>query len=387
VDINLSEKFFIMENAMSKGLICHITSVHQWYDARIFQKECGSAAAAGFEVHLIAPNAPDKIDNGVHLHGINVRVKSRLSRMTKAVWKVYKKAKEINADLYHFHDPELLIIGLLLKKQGRKVIYDVHEDYPRSIIDKQWLPKAIRPWLARVYERLEQFVSQRMDQIVAATPHIKERFLEKNINRTTVLTNYPLLDEFYLLKANWREKEPAFCYTGVINEVRGLFEMVAAIGRTDARLIMAGNFETSKMREQAIKKPGWTQVVDLGWLSRPEVGKIYNKVMGGIVCFHPTGNYIEALPIKMFEYMAAGIPVIASHFPLWKEIVVENRCGICVDPLNPEEIGAAIRYIIENPQEAQQMGKNGRKTIRDKYNWETESQMLIELYDEILQGS
>jgi glycosyltransferase involved in cell wall biosynthesis len=385
VDTTFSEKLFL-KNTMSKGLICHITSVHSWYDARIFQKECGSAAAAGFEVHLIAPNAPDQIRNGVYLHGINAKVKSRFGRMTKVVWQVYKKAKEINADLYHFHDPELLIIGLFLKKQGRNVIYDVHEDYPKSIGDKQWLPKAIRSFLSRVFGRFEQFVSQGLDQIVAATPHIKERFLEKNGNHTTTMHNYPLLNEFYLLKTNWREKEPAVCYTGGINEVRGLFEMVAAIGRTEARLLMAGNFETSKMREQATKKPGWTQVVDLGWLSRPEVGKIYNKVMGGIVCYHPLDNHIEALPTKMFEYMAAGIPIIASHFPLWKEIVEENRCGICVDPLNPEEIGAAIRYIIENPQEAQQMGENGRKAVLEKYNWETESQILIELYDEILKG-
>jgi glycosyltransferase involved in cell wall biosynthesis len=376
-----------MESTMSKGLICHITSAHPWYDGRIFQKECCSAAAAGFEVHLIASNAPDKIENGVHLHGINVRVKSRLTRVTKTVWKIYKKARKIDANLYHFHDPELLPISLLLKGQGRKVIYDVHEDYPRSIGDKQWLPKAIRPFLSRVFGRLEQFVSQRMDQTVAATPHIRERFLEKNGNRITTMHNYPLLDEFYLLKANWRGKEPAVCYVGGINEIRGLFEMVAAIGRTNARLLLAGNFETSKMREQATKKQGWSQVVDLGWLSRRDVGKLFNKVMGGIVCYHPMGNHIEALPTKMFEYMAAGIPVIASHFPLWKEIVEGNRCGICVDPLNPEEMGAAIRYIMKNREEAQQMGENGRKAVLEKYNWETESQILIELYDEILQRS
>ena len=82
----------------------------------------------------------------------------------------------------------------------------------------------------------------------------------------------------------------------------------------------------------------------------------------------------------MFEYMAAGIPVVASNFPLWKEIIEENKCGICVEPANVEQISDAVNYLLNNPEEAQRMGANGRKAVEEKYNWNNEAKTLLQLY-------
>ncbi|MBD3768073.1 MAG: glycosyltransferase, partial [Gammaproteobacteria bacterium] len=100
----------------------------------------------------------------------------------------------------------------------------------------------------------------------------------------------------------------------------------------------------------------------------------------GLVTFLPAPNHIDAQPNKMFEYMSAGLPIITSIFPLWREIVEGNQCGLCVDPLDPQAIGEAIQYLIDNPVEAEQMGKNGRQAVEQKYNWTIEEQKLLDLY-------
>jgi glycosyltransferase involved in cell wall biosynthesis len=130
--------------------------------------------------------------------------------------------------------------------------------------------------------------------------------------------------------------------------------------------------------------PGWQHVEALGFVDRKVVMATAARSMGGLVLLHPTINYIDALPIKMFEYMSAKIPVIASNFPLWKEIVEGAECGICVDPLNPEEIAEAIQFIVEHSAEAEQMGKNGRKAVEERYNWCMEEKKLLLLYEEII---
>ena len=105
-----------------------------------------------------------------------------------------------------------------------------------------------------------------------------------------------------------------------------------------------------------------------------------NQSKIGIVTLHPKENYLESLPIKMFEYMHAGIPVIASNFPLWQEILTENKCGICVDPFNLDQIAEAIKYLLNNEEDARIMGINGREAVTKKYNWENEVKKLENIY-------
>ena len=109
------------------------------------------------------------------------------------------------------------------------------------------------------------------------------------------------------------------------------------------------------------------------------------RSIAGMILFHPEPNHVDAQPNKMFEYMSAGMPVIASNFPLWREIMEGSECGICVDPLNSEEIAKAIQFIIKHPAKAEQMGKNGRRALVDRYNWEMEEKKLLGFYKKVLQ--
>ena len=303
--------------------------------------------------------------------------------MTKTVWNVYKQAVKINADLYHFHDPELIPIGLMLKMRGKKVIYDVHEDLPRDIINKNHIPQNLRKIISVLSESLENFASKYFDAIVTATPTIEERFTKLGCLAIDV-KNYPNMTDLDLPHLNWEQKEHAVCYLGSIWEERGLFEMIEAIEQTDANLLLAGNFAYIHDQDKAMAISGWKQVNYCGYLNRQEVTQILAKSMAGLVLLHPIVTFLDALPVKMFEYMCAGIPVIASDFPLWKKIIEEHQCGICVNPLDPKAIATAIRWIIDNPEPARQMGENGRRAIEEEYNWNYESIKLLDLYNKLL---
>lgn len=362
--------------------ICHITSVHQITDTRIFHKECKTLVNVGYAVTLVVQHETDEVINGVQIKGIKAP-KSRKERMLKTTKQLYRRALDCDADIYHFHDPELIPVGLKLKRKGKKVIYDVHEDVPRQILSKHWIPAPLRKIVSWVVEKTENYAAKRFDYIITATPYIRDRFLK--INKHTVdVNNYPLLSELHIPEVNWDNKEQVVCYVGGIGQIRGINEMVESIGMTDYHLLLAGKFASSAERDIVINKTGWERVIELGHVNRSGVKEVLAKSMAGLVVLHPIINYIDALPVKMFEYMAAGIPAIASNFPLWREIVEGNNCGICVDPLNVNEIADAMNWIFNNPYEAMKMGENGRRAVENKYNWEQEAIKLRKIYEGLL---
>ncbi len=361
--------------------IVHLTSVHHLFDTRIFHKECKTLAKLGYEVVLVVQHEQDEKIDGIQIQALP-KPKNRIERMTRTIWQVYRRAIQENAQVYHFHDPELIPIGLTLKLQGQTVIYDVHEDVPRQILSKYYIPKYIRHFTSALIEKIENCASSYFDEIVTATPFIEKRFAK--LGRYVInVKNYPIVEELCLLDINLFPKEHAVCYVGGITDIRGIFEMIEAIGQTDAKLLLAGKFSSGSQRSQAMAMSGWTNVQELGHLNRQEVSQTLARAVAGLVVLHPVDNYINALPVKMFEYMSAGIPVIASNFSLWKEIVEGNQCGICVDPLNPQAIAKAIQWILEHPDEAKRMGENGRKAVEEKYNWEAEAEKLRSLYREL----
>ena len=359
-----------------------MSSVHPQDDTRIFYKQCKTLAGKGYNVSLIVQHEKDEKIDKINIKGVDIP-KNRKERMVKTVRQVYKRALQCDADIYHFHDPELIPIGLKLKRKGKKVIYDVHEDVPRQILSKGWIAAPFRKIISWMAERYEKRTAKQFDCIITATPYIRDRFFKINKNSIDV-NNYPLLSELHTANTEWCRKEKLICYVGGIGKIRGIREMVQGIGMTKYSLLLAGEFESSEERDIAISKDGWSHIIELGHINRMEVKEVLLRSMAGMVVLHPIPNYLDALPVKMFEYMAAGIPVIASNFPLWKEIVEVNNCGICVNPLDVNEIADAINYIIDNPEQTKQMGENGRRAVEEKYNWEREESKLLKIYEGLL---
>ena len=370
--------------------IVHFTTVHPRHDTRIGVKEVTSLAETLDEpvALYVMDGQGDETDNEGRVQIIDVgpAPRGRLLRMTLGAWRMGRAVLRARPRVAHFHDPELIPVGFALRLAGVRVIYDVHEDVPRQILSKHWLPAVVRRPVARrpvawAVSALEWFAGRSMTAIVAATPTIAARFPAP---KTVTVQNFPILSELTVPDSLPYDQRPSHvAYVGGITRNRGAIEMVEAIARVscgDARLRMAGNVEPASLRDELATQSGWERVDKLGWADRQQVANLLGSVRAGLVVLHPIANYPDAYPVKMFEYMAAGLPVIASNFPLWREIVEGNECGLTVDPLDPEAIAEAIQYLLDHPDEAQTMGENGRKAVAERFNWGNEAEKLLALY-------
>src|SRR5262245_49948488 len=353
--------------------VVHLTSVHRPFDTRIFHKECKSLAMAGYDVTLIAPNAGgDSVQDGIKLRAV-APPRNRRERITTTISEVYRAAVRENADIYHFHDPELMPVGGLLKLRGKRVLYDVHEDYAGTMRGKMWMPPVFQNAAALALSVSETAFSRAYDGVIAATPTIASKF---RMRKTQLVQNFPWKDELRCPHAlAYAVRESIAVYVGALADLRGLREMTRAIelaaSETPVRLITAGTVIPGAAAD--LKDKNGRLVEHLGLLNRPQVAQLLARAKIGMVLLHPIANYINAQPVKLFEYMSAGLPIIASDFPLWRRIIDSARCGLLVDPLDPGAIARALVWLLRHPAEAAEMGRNGERAVAEKYNWEGEA--------------
>lgn len=362
--------------------ICHFASNHEGLDTRIALKECVSLASAGYETHLVITatnvDVAHAAAGGVTIHMLP-QPSGRFSRMLSHTWRCYRVAAKVRAAVYHFHDPELIPYGMIFKLRGRHVIYDVHEDYPRDILDKYWLPRWIRKPVSCVISMLEYIGAKWFFSVIAATPFIAKRF--RRITSATVdINNYPWPTELVPPELPVPRKAQ-ICYVGNITRLRGLKAIVDALPKVpDVEFVLCGRFSEPGFEEELRALPGWGQVHFLGKVGRERARQVMAESIAGVVTFLPVRSHLDAQPNKLFEYMSAELPVIASDFPLWKEIVIDTGAGVCVDPESPEAISAAIRTLLDDPEGAESMGKAGRRAVLSTYNWPREAKKLVDFY-------
>jgi glycosyltransferase involved in cell wall biosynthesis len=364
--------------------VAHLASNHSAFDTRIFLKECRTLATNGYEVTFVVPHDADETRDGVRIRAVR-SPETRKSRMLRTTWHVFRAALSEKADIYHFHDPELIPFAWLLKLLGKKVIYDVHEDRSKQILSKDWIHPWLRTPVAAVASILDRVSLVLMDRVVVVTPAILNTLRSK---KTILVQNFPILDEMRVLEQKtYSSRPPTFAFVGGISRIRGVKEMVIAMSllpqSLPASLVLAGTFGSSDLERETMNQPGWERVESRGWQSRSQVAQLLANSRAGLVLYYPEPNHVRAQPNKLFEYMSAGIPVIASNFPLWREIVEGARCGLVVDPLRPQEIAEAIQWLLLNSAEAGRMGERGRQAVEGQYNWGPEAEKLLELYSEL----
>ena len=365
--------------------ICHITTVHPANDIRIFHKMCVSLAKSNdFDVHLVVPNSASMVQDDVQLHSFDAHFSSRRKRIRFAGKKALEIATTLKADIYHLHDPELLFIAKKLKKGTKaRVIFDSHEDVPKQILDKIWIQPMQRKFIAWLYSKYEKRICSKLDGIISVTPLICNRFKSYH-NNVEMIANFPDKNEFEDLPKS-KDFHREIAYVGGIFKKRGITELMNAIEKIDVKLHLAGAFESDSLREEVVFMKGWEKTQYHGVVGRKEIKEILQRSEIGIVTLHPTRSYLESYPIKLFEYMATSNAILASDFPLWRDLVEEYDCCQFVDPLDPDEIGHKINYMLDNPQMTRNMGKAGSNAISEQFNWGKELDKLMSFYKNMIQ--
>ena len=377
-----------MKISNSRKKVCILTSVHPVFDDRIFHREAKTLAKAGYDVTLIAQHNKEEVVSGVKVVPLP-KPRSRLERMTRVVWKLLRLALKEKADIYHFHDPELIPIGLVLKLFGKKVTYDVHELVYFQIEDKYWLKFQLTKRLIQwVYLLFEKISIKFFDQLILAEDSYESYFTQryKNFKRYTIIRNFPILELIDKTKpVNINKQRSIIIYAGGLSKIRGIKEIIQAmefIGGK-AELWLLGKWESEEFKKECESLKGWKSTKYLGSKPLKEVYSYMKVADIGISILYPVKNYVAGLPVKAFEYMACSLPMVMSNFPYWKEIFGE--CALFVNPYDPKDIAEKILYLLNNPDKAKKLGNKGRRLVEEKYNWEIESKKLLEVYKKLLQ--
>jgi glycosyltransferase involved in cell wall biosynthesis len=371
---------------MAAPKVAHLTSAHPPFDIRIFCKQCRSLAAAGYDVVLVMQHDRDEVVDGVRIRAVP-RARNRFERMTRTARDVVRIAAEEKGQIYHLHDPELLLWSLPLRLRGARIVFDMHEDLPKATLSKLWLPPWLRAclsWLTRIGERA---LLTGMPVVFAETSYGWDR---PWVKRSATVLNMALVDELLSIEATKHDEFTA-CYIGTVTPDRGALNMLDAVrilgdrGRHLAfecvgpmpRECAATVRERAKHVNLPVRISGQRLVPEEAW-------RMTARCHVGLAVLRGIPNNYAIQPTKFFEYMALGMPVIASNYPTYRAVIEEHSCGLCVDPDVPDQLADAIEWVMDHPSEAAEMGRRGREAVMGEFNWEREAGKLLRLYEELL---
>lgn len=368
--------------------ICYFTSKDD-NDIRVFHKECSSLVKVGYDVSLVCPNAVDRVQNGVKIYGVEYHKKGDMARLFDLPKILFNKALSLDADIYHFNDPASIPYGVKLKALGKKVIFDAFEDHP-----SMWMNRAsgikglIFKTIALVYKKYELAQCRKFDAVLVCYHWTKDRISKVNNNVELVL-NFPIVDKQSVKERPLRgTKHVDICYAGTIADAWNIPNVIDAIEKVDDVKFNLAGWTGDELMNRMKSLAGWSKVKFFGKLTKDEVTeKVYNHSDIGVALYHYSplchGKVGNMSNNKLFEYLLMGMPVICTDFDLWRDVVEKTHSGICLNPSDADAIAKAIKYIQDHPEEAYQMGKNGQKAVLEKYNWDSQEALLLDVYNRI----
>lgn len=368
--------------------ICHMTSAHQRYDQRILYRECISLQKEGYDVTLIVNDEKeDEKFRNIYIKSTkHTYSKNRLKRMIFGTYHVYRLALNENADIYHFHDPELLFFATKLKKKNKMVIFDSHENYPDRIRYKYYIPKKIRNIIAMLYYSYESIILKKIDGVIFPTLMNEKNIFEGRSKNIAFVNNTPDLDEIPANIHNQDVKKEGICYAGGLTYDRGILFLMQAAYKAKVPLYLAGKFFPPSFEIEIMNRKESAAINYMGILDREEIYQLYNKCCIGMCTLLNKGQYSQSdnLPTKAYEYMAMGLPVILSDFPYNRKVIEKYKFGMLVNPEDPDDIAEKINFLISHENEAIKMGRNGKRLVYEKWNWKNEAAKLLQLYEVII---
>lgn len=368
--------------------VVHLTSAHRRYDQRILWRECCSLREHGYDVTLVVNDAQknETLENGIKILSTGFVAQGRRQRMTEGVRHVYELGLAQDADIYHLHDAELLLIALKLKQQGKKVIFDSHEVYGEAIKGRLWIPAVFRQGLATVYNFYETYVCNRVDGVVHIGKYDGKDWFDGRAKRFVHVGNFPRKDEFFGIQIPPYRERCDICYSGGLSPVN-VDNIFQAADKAHARLVLAGQF-SSKAYQMELEERDEHHVIDYaGFLNREEIYELYGKCAIGMCVYPDTGGQIvkiENFNTKVYEYMAMEMPVIVSDWPYKRKMIETYNFGLVADPNDSDDIAEKIAWLLAHPKDAEEMGKNGKRLLEEQFTWERAAEPeLLRLYKEI----
>ena len=368
--------------------VCHITSCHGEKDTRIFYKECVSLAKKDYEVFLVSPGKKNEVCKGVHIIAAGERPNNRVKRMFSFAKQVIKKSLNLRADVYHIHDPELLIFVKQLKKTGAKIVFDSHENVVKAIATKPYLPKVIAVFFSKVYHIYINLISRYIDGVIGVTPNHYNDLKIYN-SPIEIITNYPIISYNYV--EHEKTDEVKLCFTGGISDTWCMKNVIEAVQNSSSniKLLLCGPVDQKYF--ETVIKPNLSEKIEyLGKLSYDEAMQVQKQSDIGVAI----ARYSPALDddigtlgnTKIFEYMIAGLPVVCTDFILWKKIIDETKCGFYVSPNDVKCISDLFDKLANSYRLRKEFGRNARIASEQKYNWETQEEILYRFYETILEN-
>lgn len=358
--------------------VCHCSILHKIDDSRIFYKECITLAKAGYDVYYIAHSSENKHFKANSYQGVNLQKLKSKNRLYNNLYLFVTIIKQ-RMTIVHFHDPELIVIGLLLKLFGKKVIYDVHENVRQDILYKDWVKPGLRMILSKAAVFFESLANVFFDGIVSATPVIAKNFNNKN---NYIVRNFPPLIHHSEV-INIRRDKNVIIYIGTLSETRGIKELIRAAEHLTgvAELWLLGGWINEGFKLECEMLVGFKNTKYLGIVNHEEVIKILKEATIGLCTLHPISTFKDSYPIKVFEYMQNGLPVLISNFEMWKALF-GDLCEYS-NPMNPMLLAEKIKAMLSNHSRLEEMSAKGKIAINEKFNWYSESKNLEDLYNKI----
>lgn len=359
--------------------VVHLSTVHHDWDNRIINKECRALAQAGIDTHLVISAPEDRLTHGVHVYAI--RKRGRVGRLFGSQWEAWQQLRALKPDLLHIHDPELIPMAILWGRLRRRpVVYDAHEDLVKQLKTKSWaggrrgrLVHGVARWLMLLADR-------GCDGIVTATAPIAATFKHHRLGRgerpVVVVQNLPWAGDFP--DADVVNNGRVAVYTGDLSEERGFTTMVDAVTAVPgAKLLLAGRALGSIGLDDRLTAS--EHVEYRGLVPPSELAEIIGHARVGLVCLKRLPNYENSLPTKVFEYMASGVPFLATDFPAWQELFGGYDAGVFVDTDDPAAVASALAELINDPGRCAELGANGRRAVQERFGFENEAAKLVDL--------
>lgn len=367
--------------------ICVFNSVFPPFESRLFHREIKSLVRAGHQVTLIGPHEKrEDWAEGVHILGFSpvypilLRPANWLQLITRLV--------RVQADAYHFHDAELLPMGLMLAwSTGKPVVYDCFEHYPLAILTDERIPRSMRPAFSRVFGFLERTIVERLAAVIVLAVYAEDDRRFDRARRLVVARNLPLRTMFEDLPEMPRKRQ--LVHLGDISESRRgvsvLIDMLTLMRNRDVSLVFVGKVDSPQTRRRLDDLIAEHHLADrVQFISQVPYETVKSYLVQsavGLIPLRAIQRWQFDVPQKAFEYMACRLPFVVSETHATRKFAEETGIGLVVEPQSAQAFAEAVDFLLDNPAEASRMADRGRRAFLEEYNWEKESQKLIELYD------